>query len=283
MKLPEIHLRLRVRWPEIRRNCRNFAKKCKKIWKSRFFVVTLYQEKGRTLNTKLNKIKNTDTMKAIKLYNIIWNTECCSQSVAAKLPEYKCFTTKDDEFDVVTRCPGLLQKKYGCPVVRFSYSVMKVLFNIEDVLKLFIPQGAKEKKIFKVSGELSEYGNELYKELRLAIHRRKKMEEAGVSVAKIPAVLDEVMIGISNITGIDWEACTEEEIMKEIEGVFESIKDEMCEKAEIEKARIAAMRKKVRRMNKLAAKAAAKAEEEDEDGDEEDEEGDEDDDRDYED
>ena len=280
MKLPEIHLRLRVRWPEIRRNCRNFAKKCKKIWKSRFFVVTLYQEKGRTLNTKLNKIKNTDTMKAIKLYNIIWNTECCSQSVAAKLPEYKCFTTKDDEFDVVTRCPGLLQKKYGCPVVRFSYSVMKVLFNIEDVLKLFIPQGAKEKKIFKVSGELSEYGNELYKELRLAVHRRKKMEDAGVSVAKIPAVLDEVMIGISNITGIDWEACTEEEIMKEIEQVFESIKDEMCEKAEIEKARIAAMRKKVRRMNKLAAKAAAQDEDEDDD---EEGEGDEDDDRDYED
>ena len=146
MKLPEIRLRLRVRWPEIRRNCRNFAKKCKKIWKSRFFVVTLYQEKGRTLKTKLNKTKNTDTMKAIKLYNIIWNTECCSQSVAAKLPEYKCFTTKDDEFDVVTRCPGLLQKKYGCPVVRFSYSVMKVVFTIEDVLKLFIPKGAKEKK-----------------------------------------------------------------------------------------------------------------------------------------
>lgn len=278
MKSPEIHLRLRVRWPEIRRNCRNFAKKCKKIWKSRFFVVTLYQEKGRTLNKKLNKIKNTDTMKAIKLYNIIWNTECCSQSVAAKLPEYKCFTTKDDDFDVVTRCPGLLQKKYGCPVVRFSYSVMKVLFNIEDVLKLFIPQGAKEKKIFKVSGELSEYGNELYKELRLAVHRRKKMEDAGVSVSKIPAVLDEVMIGISNITGIDWEACTEEEIMKEIEGVLESIKDEMCEKAEIEKARIAAMRKKVRRMNKLAAKAAAQDEDDDEEG-----EGDEDDDRDYED
>ena len=233
----------------------------------------MYQEKGRTLKTKLNKIKNTDTMKAIKLYNIIWNTECCSQSVAAKLPEYKCFTTKDDEFDVVTRCPGLLQKKYGCPVVRFSYSVMKVLFNIEDVLKLFIPQGAKEKKIFKVSGELSEYGNELYKELRLAVHRRKKMEEAGVSVAKIPSVLDEVMIGISNITGIDWEACTEEEIMKEIEQVFESIKDEMCEKAEIEKARIAAMRKKVRRMNKLAAKAAAQDEDEDDDeeGDDEDE------------
>ena len=210
----------------------------------------MYQEKGRTLKTKLNKTKNTDTMKAIKLYNIIWNTECCSQSVAAKLPEYKCFTTKDDEFDVVTRW------------------------------KLFIPQGAKEKKIFKVSGELSEYGNELYKELRLAIHRRKKMEEAGVSVAKIPAVLDEVMIGISNITGIDWEACTEEEIMKEIEQVFESIKDEMCEKAEIEKARIAAMRKKVRRMNKLAAKAAAKDEDEDDD---EEGEGDEDDDCDYED
>ena len=232
----------------------------------------MYQEKGRTLKTKLNKTKNTDTMKAIKLYNIIWNTECCSQSVAAKLPEYKCFTTKDDEFDVVTRCPGLLQKKYGCPVVRFSYSVMKVLFNIEDVLKLFIPQGAKEKKIFKVSGELSEYGNELYKELRLAVHRRKKMEESGVSVAKIPAILDEVMIGISNITGIDWEACTEEEIMKEIEQVFESIKDEMCEKAEIEKARIAAMRKKVRRMNKLAAKAAAQDEDEDEEGDEDEDE-----------
>ena len=234
----------------------------------------MYQEKGRTLNKKLNKTKNTDTMKAIKLYNIIWNTECCSQAVAAKLPEYKCFTTKDDDFDVVTRCPGLLQKKYGCPVVSLSYSVMKVVFTIEDVLKLFIPKGAKEKKIFKVSGELSEYGNELYMELRLAVNRRKKMEAAGVSVAKIPAILDEVMIGISNITGIDWEACTEEEIMKEIDGIFESIKDEMCEKAEIEKARIAAMRKKVRKMNKLAAKAAAKDEdeEEEEEDDEDDEE-----------
>ena len=220
-------------------------------------------------------------MKAIKLYNIIWNTECCSQSVAAKLPEYKCFTTKDDEFDVVTRCPGLLQKKYGCPVVRFSYSVMKVVFTIEDVLKLFIPKGAKEKKIFKVSGELSEYGNELYYELKMAVHRRKKMEETGVSVAKIPALLDEMMIGISNVTGIDWETSTEEQILKAIEGILETIKDEMCEKAEIEKARIAAMRKKVRRMNKLAAKAAAQDEDEDDD---EEGDGDEDgDDRDYED
>ena len=61
----------------------------------------MYQEKGRTLNKKLNKTKNTDTMKAIKLYNIIWNTECCSQSVAAKLPEYKCFTTKDDNLYII--------------------------------------------------------------------------------------------------------------------------------------------------------------------------------------
>ena len=207
-------------------------------------------------------------MKAIKLYNIIWNTECCSQAVAAKLPEYKCFTTKDDDFDVVTRCPSLLQKKYGCPVVRLSYSVMKVVFTLEDVLKLFIPKGAKEKKIFKVTGELTEYGNELYTELRLAIHRRKKMEDAGISVAKIPALLDEVMIGISNAAGIDWEACTEEEILKEIESILEDIKNEMCEKAEIEKARVAAMRKKIRMMNK------ASKDEEDEDEDE---------DRDYED
>lgn len=239
----------------------------------------MYQERERTLNKKLNKTKNTDTMKAIKLYNIIWNTACCSEAVAAKLPEYKCFTTKDDDFDVVTRCPGLLQKKYGCPVVSLSYSVMKVVFTIEDVLRLFIPKGATEKKIFKVSGELSDYGNGLYMELRLAIHRRKKMEDAGVSVAKIPSILDEVMIGISNVTGIDWEACTEEEILKEIENVLEVIKEEMCEKAEIEKARIAAMRKKVRKMNKAAAKAAKDAEEDEEyEGDEED-----DDDEDYDD
>ena len=89
-----------------------------------------------------------------------------------------------------------------------------------------------------------------------------------------------MMIGISNVTGIDWETSTEEQILKAIEDILEAIKDEMCEKAEIEKARIAAMRKKVRRMNKLAAKAAAQDEDEDDD---EEGEGDEDDDRDYED
>lgn len=191
-------------------------------------------------------------MKAIKIYNIIWNTECVSKDVADKLPKYKCFTAKDD-FDVVVRGPEILKKKYGAPVVCFSYSILRVVHTTEDLLLLAAPKGEKPKKLFNKNGEETDYCKQLVTEIQLAIARRKKMENENVTVDKIPAFYDEVMIAIENTTGMEWDKCSADEIIRELDANIEVLKDEICEQTAIEKERQAAMRKRVKMMNKAAA------------------------------
>ena len=146
-------------------------------------------------------------MKAIKIYNIIWNTENVSKELVDNLPKYKCFTAKDD-FDVVGRGPEILKKKYGVPVVCFTYSILRVVHTTEDLIMLAAPKGEKPKKIFTKTGEETDYGKKLIAEIKLAVARRKEMEAQNITVNKIPAFYDEVRIAIENITAMEWDGAS---------------------------------------------------------------------------
>ena len=74
-------------------------------------------------------------MKAIKLYNIKWDTKDVPAEDVKKLnlPEYKGFTVNDDEYDVVDNVPNLLKKKFGYDIIDFSFIEIPI---IEDIINL---------------------------------------------------------------------------------------------------------------------------------------------------
>ena len=68
-------------------------------------------------------------MKAIKLYNIKWDTKDVSAEDMKKLnlPEYKGFIVNDDDYDVVEIVPNLLKKKFGYDIIDFSFNVSYII------------------------------------------------------------------------------------------------------------------------------------------------------------
>ena len=159
-------------------------------------------------------------MKAIKIYKIVWNLTGVSDEEKAKvlpnLPTVKGFTTEDDDFNVLEKVPAILKKKYGYPIATFSFNVLRVVNTIEDLLLLCAPTNEKPKKLFKVNGELSCYGDTCFKTLENRVRQRIWKESHGVDAWDMPANLDEVMIGVENVTGITWEDHTMEQIMNMI-------------------------------------------------------------------
>lgn len=160
-------------------------------------------------------------MKAIKLYKIQWNlnglTDAEKEKVLATLPSAKGFTTKDDNFNVIERMPGLLKKKYGYEVENFSFAVMRVVDTVDDLLLLCAPENAKVKNLYKKNGDLSAYGDECFSKLEVNVRQRIWKENHGTDVWEMPTILDEVMIAVENILGITWENHgTFEEIMSAI-------------------------------------------------------------------
>ena len=195
-------------------------------------------------------------MKAIKIYNIIWNLDGLTdeQKTEAKksLPRVKCFTVKDD-FVIAERVPSMFQKKYGYPVESFSSATIRVVCTTEELLEL--PAGSsydKSKKLFSKTGEITEYGQKMIDEVKAAIKKRKNLEEVGMPIEKIPAFYDEVMIAIENITGMEWMKCTAEEIIQELDAAIEVLQEDISMRDAMEKERQAAMRKRVKMMNKEA-------------------------------
>lgn len=156
-------------------------------------------------------------MKAIKIYKIVWNLKGMSEEEKAKvlptLPTVKGFTTEDDEFNVLERVPVILKKKYGYPIETFSFNELRVVNTIEDLLLLCAPANEKPKKLFKVNGELSCYGDNCFINLVTNVRMRIWKETHGVDIWEMPAILDEVMIGVENVTGITWEEHTMDQIM----------------------------------------------------------------------
>lgn len=159
-------------------------------------------------------------MKAVKLYKIQWNLEGLTNEEKEKaletLPEVKGFTTQDDNFNVAERVPKLLKKKYGYDIIDFAFVELRVVNTIEDLLLLCAPSNEKVKKLFKNSGSLSSYGETCFNYLDAYVRDRIRKEAHGEDSWAMPAILDEVMIGIEKVTGIDWEGHSANEIMSAV-------------------------------------------------------------------
>jgi len=158
-------------------------------------------------------------MKAIKLNKIQWNLNGLTDEQKAKaietLPTFKGFMAQDD-FNVVEKVPYLLKKNYGFDVITFSYTELRVVDTVEDLLLLGAPKGEKPKKIFLKNGELSAYGEDLVKTLESNIKWRLRLEFKGTAVSDMPALLDETLIGVEKVSGMNWEGHTVQELMSPI-------------------------------------------------------------------
>ena len=156
-------------------------------------------------------------MKAIKLYKIQWDLKNIPneerEKILETLPNAKGFTTKDDKFNVAERVPQLLKKKYGYDIIDFAFAELRVVNTIEDLLLLCAPTNEKVKKLFKNNGSLSTYGETCFDNLETNVRDRIQRESQGEEDWEMPAILDEVMIGIENVTGITWEGHTVNELM----------------------------------------------------------------------
>ena len=156
-------------------------------------------------------------MKEIKLYKIQWDprglTEEERKKVLETLPKAKGFTTQDDNFNVAERVPKILKKKYGYDIIDFSFEELRVVDTLEDLLLLCAPANEKVKRLFKSNGTLSAYGEICFSNLEYFVHNRIWKESQGEDRWGMLAILDEVMIGIENVTGITWEGHTFDEIM----------------------------------------------------------------------
>ena len=156
-------------------------------------------------------------MKAIKLYKIQWDLKNIPneerEKVLETLPNAKGFITQDDKFNVAERVPQLLKKKYGYDIIDFAFAELRVVNTVEDLLLLCAPTNEKVKKLFKSNGSLSTYGETCFDNLESNIRDRIQRESQGVEDWEMPAILDEVMIGIENVTGMTWEGHTVNELM----------------------------------------------------------------------
>ena len=156
-------------------------------------------------------------MKAIKLYKIQWDLKNIPneerEKVLETLPTAKGFITQDDKFNVAERVPQLLKKKYGYDIIDFAFAELRVVNTVEDLLLLCAPTNEKVKKLFKSNGSLSTYGETCFGNLESNIHDRIQRESQGEEDWEMPAILDEVMIGIENVTGMTWEGHTVNELM----------------------------------------------------------------------
>lgn len=156
-------------------------------------------------------------MKAIKLYKIQWDLKNIPneerEKVLETLPKAKGFITQDDKFNVAERVPQLLKKKYGYNIIDFAFAELRVVDSVEDLLLLCAPTNEKVKKLFKSNGSLSTYGETCFDNLESNIRDRIQRESQGVEDWEMPNILDEVMIGIENVTGMTWEGHTVNELM----------------------------------------------------------------------
>ena len=156
-------------------------------------------------------------MKAIKLYKIQWDLKNIPneerEKVLETLPKAKGFITQDDKFNVAERVPQLLKKKYGYNIIDFAFAELRVVDTVEDLLLLCAPTNEKVKKLFKNNGSLSTYGETCFDNLETNVRDRIQRESQGVEDWEMPNILDEVMIGIENVTGMTWEGHTVNELM----------------------------------------------------------------------
>lgn len=200
-------------------------------------------------------------MKAVKINKIIWNlndlTPAERGKAKASLPTSKGFVA-DDDFNVPDKVPDLLEKKYGYPIINFSYTEIHIVDTFEKLLKIFKAKDEKRTRLFDTKGELSELGQECYDKLLDTISKRKEMEEAGTPDDEMPKLLDKVMLSLEKVTGMPWGDNSAEEYKEELDNILQDKIEEYLKSAEAKKL----MRKEVKKSLKDEMK---KMEEEDED------------------
>ena len=168
-------------------------------------------------------------MKAIKLYNIKWDTKDVSAEDMKKLnlPEYKGFIVNDDDYDVVEIVPNLLKKKFGYGIVDFSFIEIPIIEDFINLLYFCASKKDKSKNLFKANGDLSVIGIECVDTLKHYIQKRVILEEKNTPTYEMPKELDVIMLALERITGKTWEVgCTLKEWEKEIDKLVEKVVDE---------------------------------------------------------
>ena len=168
-------------------------------------------------------------MKAIKLYNIKWDTKDVPAEDVKKLnlPEYKGFTVNDDEYDVVDNVPNLLKKKFGYDIIDFSFIEIPIIEDIINLLYFCASKHGKSKNLFKVNGELSAVGMECVDTLKYFIHNRIRLESKNTPAYEMPKNLDIIMLALERITGKTWEVgCTAEEWIEEVDKLVKKVVEE---------------------------------------------------------
>lgn len=168
-------------------------------------------------------------MKAIKLYNIKWDTKDVSAEDMKKLnlPEYKGFIVNDDDYNVVEIVPNLLKKKFGYGIVDFSFIEIPIIEDFINLLYFCASKKDKSKNLFKANGDLSVIGIECVDTLKHYIQKRVMLEEKNTPTYEMPKELDIIMLALERITGKTWEVgCTLKEWEKEIDKLVEKVVDE---------------------------------------------------------
>ena len=178
---------------------------------------------------KENNSKKYKVMKAIKLYNIKWNTKDVPAEDVKKLnlPEYKGFTVNDDEYDVVDNVPNLLKKKFGYDIIDFSFIEIPIIEDIINLMYFCADKKEKSKNLFKVNGELSAVGMECVNTLKYYIQKRVRLEEKNTPAYEMPKNLDVIMLALERITGKTWEVgCTSKEWEEEVDKLVKKVVEE---------------------------------------------------------
>ena len=177
---------------------------------------------------KENNSKKYKVMKAIKLYNIKWNTKDVPAEDVKKLnlPEYKGFTVNDDGYDVVDNVPNLLKKKFGYDIIDFSFIEIPIIEDIINLMYFCVDKKEKSKNLFKVNGELSAVGMECVDTLKHYIQKRVRLEEKNTPAYEMPKNLDVIMLALERITGKTWEVgCTSKEWEEEAKKLAQMFSD----------------------------------------------------------
>lgn len=176
--------------------------------------------------------------KAVKLFNITWDLSDVEPDekaeIEAKLPKKKGFTV-DSNFSVAAKVPVILKKKFGYDIVDFSFNEYRIVEDIEELLYLCLGSGENRQKLFNADGKLSAFGDELQRRLISDVKKRKKLEEDGKDEFNMPKHLDEIMLGISNIYGVDWDESDIADLLKPIHDDIESRRKSMKKVASVSK------------------------------------------------
>lgn len=162
-------------------------------------------------------------MKAIKLTKIKWNTEGVSDEIKNNLPSVKGFLA-DDNFDICTATFRILKNKYGVDAKTFNFKEYRVAQTLEDILLYSAPKTAKIKNLWTSKNELSAFGKLCYNNLRHILDWNIVLRRDETPENKIPKVVDEVLLGIERVLGIDPTKSTIQEIMKEVDSKVRDMK-----------------------------------------------------------